>query len=137
MENIPPEWSDYIKILGTERILSFSYLLSKHRLDKEVARKKGEIENKDTLREKLIESFEAGKAYSPTEVKDIIKGIYDSLGIEPKNKCYYIRPTLSPYFKIVKSNTTTGRDRKKDNFYRLYPLTSPDTLNSDMNIKTI
>jgi hypothetical protein len=135
MENIPPEWSDYIKILGTPWILGSERTLGKRLLDKEVAKKREEVENREAIIKSLQESFRVGEIYTSAEVKDKIKSIYGSLGIEPRNKCNYLAPTMKLCFRTVKSSVIEGGNLV--HVYKFYPLTTPDALNSDMNIKTI
>ena len=108
LDQVPIEYKNYIQVFGTVRLRAFSY--RKSLIEEEYQRLFTTQVEDNSLKELIYSTFEVGKRYKKSDIKQLIGSIYAQLGIKTTPKANI----LEDYFEIksilINDPTTKKRD---------------------------
>ena len=107
-----PKYYKYYKFFGTSGCRAVSY--DEKKLNEEIMN----VLKSSILQNIIYTRFKCGERYTSKDLKEILREIYQDLGISrtPKAK------DLGEYFKLTKTNITNSTLGKTENGFRLDPL---------------
>lgn len=103
--SIPIQFRNYVSVLGPDRCAAFSYRRSL--LEKEL-KSVLNIQTGD-IRSIVLEKFEVGKRYSLVEIKDFLRNLYISSGIDRTPKA----TDIEEYFEVKEAAVFESIDNRK------------------------
>ena len=113
LSQLPLEYRNFIQVFGVDRLKAFSYrkALIQEEYDKIFTKQ----EASSSLAELMYDSFEVGKRYKKSEIKEKIGNIYNSLNLRntPKAK------VLDNYFDIKPVLINDPKTKKRDNGFEI------------------
>lgn len=107
-----PKYYKYYKFFGTKGCRAVNY--EEKKLNKEIIN----VSKSSTLQNIIYSRFKCGERYTSKDLKEILREIYQDLGISRSPKAN----DLGQYFKLTKTNITNQESKKLENGFRLDPL---------------
>ena len=114
LESIPKIFKNYYLVLGPERCKAFGY--SNYYLKKEYDKLlNNQSINTNEVDEIIYQSFEIGKRYFKSDIKEILKNIYLSKNYQKTPKA----SDLQEYFEVKIYQATNPKSGKKENGFEI------------------
>ena len=111
LELLPILYKNYYLTLGKSKIKALCY--KKYLLDKEFNKRVANQNNSNNIDDLVYSTFEVGKKYLKTEIKQVLGNIYKEAGVVMTPKA----SDLEKYFELGKIQVTNKETGKRDNGY--------------------
>ena len=111
LELLPILYKNYYLTLGKSKIKALCY--KKYLLDKEFNKRVANQNNSNNIDDLVYSTFEVGKKYLKTEIKQVLGNIYKEAGVVMTPKA----SDLEKYFELGKIQITNKETGKRDNGY--------------------
>lgn len=114
IESVPRYISHFYTVLGSERCWNFGYQMSK--LEKEYQKQlQNQKVSKNDLLSLIYSTFQEGERYTKAQLKEVVQGIYDHLGLRKIGKA----SDFEEWFEITPCTITNLSTKKRENGFRL------------------
>ena len=110
---IPTMYQNYYRVLGIDRIKSLGY--NKYYLDKEYSKLFGNQDIDQEVKNLICNRFNIGEKYSKSDIKNILKDLYASVGYNKTAKAN----DLEEYFELRDCQITNKDTGKRDKGFEI------------------